>query len=198
MAAMSEKDKKMLLYGLPVLIIGALYWFGYQDENSWWKTYQAMGAEIEEKDAELQKAMEQQKNLDALQAEVEAMTQELEIAERLLPKENDVRGLLEKIPALAIEAGIPKEAMASINFSAQSSHDQYKEWPIALQFTQVTFGQMVELLNRFEKFERLLDVTNLPLTVLSPEENTLTLALTINVYVFKEEAPADAAAPPAE
>jgi Tfp pilus assembly protein PilO len=194
--AMSEKDKQMLFYGLPVVVLGALFWFGYYDTNSWWNTYQAMGAEITEKDTELHEAMEQQKNLDALQAEVDAMTQELEVAERLLPKENDVRGLLEKIPALAIESGIPKEAMSSINFSSQSSHEQYKEWPIALQFTQVTFGQMVELLNRFEKFERLLDVTNLPLTVLSAEENTLTLALTINVYVFKEEVPVDAA--PAE
>ncbi|HNW93727.1 MAG TPA: type 4a pilus biogenesis protein PilO [bacterium] len=187
--AMSEKDKKMLFIALPFLVAGALFWFGYQAEDSWWNTYDKWGREIEEKDKKLHEAMEQEKNLDALKNEVEQMQKELEIADRLLPKENDVQGLLTKIPELAVQAGVPKSAITSINFSGQNMHETYKEWPIALQFKELTFAQMVDMLNRFDNFERLLDVVNLPLAMKSADDNTIELVFKINVYVFKEQAP---------
>jgi len=196
--AMSEKDKKIVTYLLPVLVLGALYWFGYQDENSWWNNYNKWEAEITEKDKKLHEAMEQEKNLETLKAEVEAMKSELDIAERLLPKENDVEGLLEKIPELVERAGIPRTAISRIGLGAQNSREEYKEWPISIDITELTFSQMVHLLNEFDNFERMLDLTNLPLVVKDANENILALNLVVNVYVFKETAPEAAPGTPAE
>lgn len=191
--AMSERDKKIVTYLLPLLAAGGLYWFGYGADDSWWNTYNARGAEIIEKDKKLHEAMEQQKNLETLKTEVEEMKKELLIAELLLPKENDVEGLLAKIPELIEEAGIPRTAVTRIAPSAQNSHEQYKEWPIAIEISEMTFAQLIELLNKFDNFERMLDVTNLPITIKKAEDNTLALSFNINVYVFKETAPEPAA-----
>jgi len=192
--AMSERDKQIAFYGLPAAILGALFWFGYYADDSWLNNYDAMGAEIEKKDEQLHEALMEERNLDALSEEVELMRGELVIAEKLLPRENDVRGLLQKIPQLVAEAGIPANEISSISFNSQMLHDQYKEWPIALQFGNITFPQVVELLYKFEQFERLLDVIDLPLGLKSSEDNTMTLGLVINVYVLRESEPAESAA----
>lgn len=191
--AMSKRDQQIMMFGLPVLIAGALFWFGYYDEASWWNTYQANIKVIAENETKLVAAMKEENNLVTLQTEVEGMREELLIAEKLLPKENDYQGLLKRTQELVEEAGISKNEILGFQPTGQSSHESYKEWPISIRFKQLTWSQLIELLNRFDNFERLLDVTSLPFSITDPVNNKMAIDLVVNVYIFKEAQPEVAA-----
>lgn len=152
------------------------------------KKLQAVTAKLGTANVELQKALQTQRNIGKLREETQKVTALVETFEKRLPNAAEMPQLLKHFEHLAGEVGL------EVTLKSQDPIvDQRKETIPYSVAARGNFHQITSFINRLERFERYLSISDLNIT--EQEDGVAEAKFTLSTYSFKQ--PGKAPAPPA-
>ena len=167
--------------------IGLIYvYFNYVYANRS-KAIQELYGEIEQKQELLDRGKRVAQNFEAVQEDFQSLLEVWGTAEKLLPTQKEMEGLLKNITLAGQNSGVtfllfrPMDAI---------EHDYYYEYPIQIK-TSSTYHELGEFLSRIATMNRIVNVMELKCVGIRPRKgevtrDTVQSDFVVVIYVFKE------------
>lgn len=165
-----------LILALSGLVAIGFYFLVFQRQD---ERLVALTASNEQLALDLQKAREIEANIDALRTEMAKIEQLVTQFETRLPHGSEIQTLLEKFEGLASEVGVDVELSKGVN-----RPDGLKEIIPYQVIARGNFHQIVAFINRLERFERYLKISDLNLEW--KDAGTSEASFTLTTYRFIE------------
>lgn len=133
------------------------------------------------------------RRLPEFRAEVAELETQLERLRTVLPEEQDVGDLLDRVNAMATQSNL---TIRGFTPQAVARRQLHAEWPIGLQL-EGTYHDLGAFLERVSKFPRIINVGNIKIRARDVQTagSTVTAEATATTFVLVEPAPAAGAAP---
>jgi Tfp pilus assembly protein PilO len=177
----NPREKKLLIVVGIVVALIAGYYFLYMADGSLYNRWKRVNVDLERKEALLSDALRASRQEGRLINETFALQARLKFAERMLPKKGDIPKLMNDIDLMAKESGL---TLNSLRPGSLEEREYYKLQPISLRF-KCDLSSLVQLLYKFEKSDRLLDVQSMNIT--SDDDGNLNVSLELVTFVYTEE-----------
>ncbi|MEW5692076.1 MAG: type 4a pilus biogenesis protein PilO [Candidatus Hydrogenedentota bacterium] len=179
------KKEQMYIVILVGALIYALYTYGWQPL---YKKHTENLSQIAELSKELEQARRNARKLPEILAQSQRVKKQLEETKKILVEKIEVEGLYKLFDPIFEKVGIDKKnELLGINRAGGMTGDFYIEdrWVISLQ---VPFEKLSLILLEFYQYERLLDVTSLPINIVGKTKTgqpVINVQLPISTYTYK-------------
>jgi Tfp pilus assembly protein PilO len=147
-------------------------------------------AEAQQIQSDLKVAKQAQQNIDALRAEAAKMEELVTQFQERLPESREIPTLLKQFEGFAGEIGLRVELSQMARIPAE-----HKETIPYSVVARGNFGQIVSFVNRLERFQRYLKISDL--NIGKEEEGVAEATFTLSTYLFIEPSEPAAAPQPA-
>jgi len=169
------------------VFIGLIYIYFYYIYANRTRTMDDLFAQIEQKEELLERGKRVAQNFQKVQEDFQYLMQVWETAEKLLPTQKEMEGLLKNITLAGQNSGVtfllfrPMDAI---------EHDYYFEYPIQIK-TSSTYHELGEFLSEIATMNRIVNVMQLHCTEIRPRKgevtkDTVQSDFVVVIYVFKE------------
>ncbi len=154
------------------------------------KDIKAEIAGAESQIAELDKKIEQgraaERKLPQFREEVKRLELELEKLRRILPSSRNTEEIIKKIKSLVDQGNFTLKKLTFPKLAAAKEGDPYAEWPISVD-VDGRFHDLAILFNRLSNFSRIINVEQINVRALSPQdEKTISATFTAKTFVYVE------------
>lgn len=165
-----------IILGVAVVVAAAFYFLLYAAQN---EKYTQLVVENRQVAAKLDMALETQKNIGALRADAAQMQKLVKQFEARLPNTEEIQTLLRQFESLAGEIGL------LVELSKESTIvDANKEViPYSVK-ARGTFHQIATFINRLERYQRYLKISELDIG--KAENGIATAAFRLSTFRFKQ------------
>lgn len=145
--------------------------------------------DAESQTAELDKKIQQgrtaERKLPQFREEVKRLELELEKLRRILPSTRNTEEIIKKLKSLVDEGEFTLKSLTFPPLGAGST-DPYVEWPISVS-VDGRYHDLAILFNRLGNFSRIMNVENISINAVSPQEQrTITSSFIAKTFVYTE------------
>jgi len=165
-----------VILGVTALLAAGFYFFLYAAQN---EKYTQLVAENRQVAARLDLALETQKNIGALRAEAEQMQKLVKQFEARLPNTEEIQTLLRQFESFAGEIGLLVE-LSKLSPEADAKKEVI---PYSVK-ARGTFHQIATFINRLERYQRYLKISELDIG--KAENGVATAAFRLSTFRFKQ------------
>lgn len=176
-----EQRERVLLGALAVVGLGILAWYVLLPT---WNSYQSWDEEIQQNVEEIRRAHAAGQDLEGLYEQQRELERELRRLQRQLPQRGEFFELMRQLESEAEEAGIEEEKIQQFSQSGESSGDLVNEMYISANFVDLQMAQLVNLLWRFENFERIIDIRNFSISPNQTDDGQYVFDLDLELVVY--------------
>jgi type IV pilus assembly protein PilO len=150
-------------------------------------------AELSKLRGEIKRGLDTARRLPEFRKEVATLEAQLERLRAVLPEEQDVADLLNRVNAMATQSRL---TIRGFTPQAVARKQMHAEWPIGLQL-EGTYHDLGGFLERISKFPRIINVSNISIKAREAQTAgaTVTADCTATTFVLLDPAAAPAAAP---
>ncbi len=166
-----QDPKVQRLLAASVLSGLVLYlFFGTSLANFTYKSRSAQIATLETEHDKLSRELERARltvgNMAKLEREFEYLHRQWKVAQKLLPEENEISGLLRRVAAAGTQSGLE-----FVRFEPRPvlSHGFYSENPVHVE-VEGTYHQVGSFISAMSNLNRIINVRNMHLTGVKPED----------------------------
>ena len=146
----------------------------------------AAESEIAELDKKIEQGRAAERKLPQFREEVKRLELELEKLRRILPSNRNTEEIIKKIKSLVDQGNFTLRKLTFPKLSAAKEGDPYAEWPISVE-VDGRFHDLAILFNRLSNFSRIINVEQINVRALSPQdEKTITANFTAKTFVYVE------------
>lgn len=175
---------------------GAVFWYFYASPAQ--EAIDGRRAELATLRAEIDRGLATARRLPEFRKEVADLEAQLDRLRAVLPEEQDVADLLNRVNAMATQSRL---TIRGFTPQAVARKQLHAEWPIGLQL-EGTYHDLGSFLERISKFPRIINVSNLSIKTRDSQTGgaTITADCTATTFVLLNTpaaAPAAAGASPA-
>jgi type IV pilus assembly protein PilO len=167
---------------LAVIIFGLAYFLYFKPQQAEYARIKAERVQVENEVLQLQ---EKKKQLDKIEAEIAALTGQLQELQKIIPQKEEIDVILRMIQQMALDSRLD-----IIRFTPRGeiNRDFYAERPIPIEVTG-NYHNLASFFDRLSKFERLFNIENFAIRALPNQTDDLTIAanFTAKTYIFLEE-----------
>jgi type IV pilus assembly protein PilO len=174
---------------LSLMAVGA-FWYFYADKTQ--AAIDGRRAELAKLQTEIDRGLAAARRLPEFRKEVTTLEAQLERLRAVLPEEQDVGDLLNRVNAMATQSNL---TIRGFTPQAVARKQLHAEWPIGLQL-EGTYHDLGAFLERVSKFPRIINVASLKIQTREgqPGRATITAECTATTFVLVEQAAASAPA----
>jgi Tfp pilus assembly protein PilO len=169
---------------LGALIFGLFFFFYYKPKNEELANIRAERIKTENEVVELKRKKEQ---LDQIEVELENMRVKLKELETIIPQEEEIAAILDRIQQLAYDSRLNID-----KFIPQALVEQefFSEKPINIEMTG-NYHNLAIFFNRLSNFARLFTIQDFNIKALrnQTDTSTITATTTAKTYIFRETPP---------
>jgi type IV pilus assembly protein PilO len=167
---------------LAAIIFGLAYFLYFKPQQAEYARIKAERLQVENEVLQLQ---EKKKQLDKIEAEIAALTGQLQELQKIIPQKEEIDVILRMIQQMALDSRLD-----IIRFTPRGevNRDFYAERPIPIEVTG-NYHNLASFFDRLSKFERLFNIENFAIRALPNQTDDLTIAanFTAKTYIFLEE-----------
>lgn len=183
------KDPKFLRWAAAVLVVvvvvpmyftSDMYPFTYTSRQ---QTVTSLAARHDELSRDLEKARLLVRNLERVEQEYAILHEQWDVAQTLLPEENEMPNLLRKVTAAGQQSGVEFDLFRPEN---PFSHGFYADNPIEVR-VRGGYHQTGVFLSRLANLNRIVNVSNLKMTGVEPNDKspyTLKTDMVLTAYTL--------------
>jgi type IV pilus assembly protein PilO len=176
---------------LLALLATGVFWNWYARPTQ--EAVDARRAELARLRADINRGLTTARRLPEFRKEVADLETQLERLRTVLPEEQDVGDLLNRVNAMATQSNL---TIRGFTPQAVARKQLHAEWPIGLQL-EGTYHDLGTFLERVSKFPRIINVRNIKIRARDVQTGraTITAECTATTFVLVEPAPAAAPGP---
>jgi type IV pilus assembly protein PilO len=167
---------------LAAIILGLAYFLYFKPQQA---EYTRIKAERQQVENEVLQLQEKKKQLDRIEAEIAALTGQLQELQKIIPQKEEIDVILRMIQQMALDSRLD-----IIRFTPRGevNREFYAERPIPIEVTG-NYHNLASFFDRLSKFERLFNIENFGIRALPSQTEDLTIAasFTAKTYIFLEE-----------
>lgn len=167
---------------LAAIIFGLAYFLYFKPQQA---EYTRIKAERQQVENEVLQLQEKKKQLDRIEAEIAALTGQLQELQKIIPQKEEIDVILRMIQQMALDSRLDV-----IRFTPRGevNREFYAERPIPIEVTG-NYHNLASFFDRLSKFERLFNIENFGIRALPSQTDELTIAasFTAKTYIFLEE-----------
>ncbi len=169
---------------IAVLIFGLFFFLYYKPKNEELKSLREERIATENEVIQLQKKKEQ---LDQIEVELANMKVKLKELETIIPQEEEIADILERIQQLAFDSHLNVDKFIPRPLVEQ---EFYSEKPINIEMTG-NYHNLAIFFNHLSNFARLFTIQSFSIKAARDQTNTntITAATTAKTYIFQEPPP---------
>ena len=169
---------------IAVLIFGLFFFLYYKPKNEELKSLREERIATENEVIQLQKKKEQ---LDQIEVELANMKVKLKELETIIPQEEEIADILERIQQLAFDSHLNVDKFIPRPLVMQ---EFYSEKPINIEMTG-NYHNLAIFFNHLSNFARLFTIQSFSIKAArdQTDTNTITAATTAKTYIFQEPPP---------
>jgi type IV pilus assembly protein PilO len=173
----------LLVGGLiAVLLVFAVDYMLVKDIKSAIRDAESQTAELDKK---IQQGRAAERKLPQFREEVKRLELELEKLRRILPSTRNTEEIIKKLKALVDEGEFTLKSLTFPPLGAGST-DPYVEWPISVAIDG-RYHNLAILFNRLGNFSRIMNVENINITAVTPQEQrTISSSFIAKTFVYTE------------
>ena len=173
---------------IAIIIFGLFYFFYYKPKNQELVELREKRIQTENEVVELKR---QKEELDQIEVELANMRVKLKELETIIPKEEEIADILNRIEQLANDSRLNIDKFIPRPLVQQ---EFYAEKPIDIEITG-NYHNLAIFFNRLSNFARLFTIPNFSIKSMrnQTDTNTITAATTAKTYIFVEPPPAEQA-----
>jgi type IV pilus assembly protein PilO len=172
---------------LSLLSVGA-FWYFYADKTQ--TAIDGRRAELAKIQTDINRGLRTARRLPEFRSEVADLETQLDRLRAVLPEEQDVGDLLNRVNAMATQSNL---TIRGFTPQAVARKQLHAEWPIGLQL-EGTYHDLGAFLERVSKFPRIINVGSLKIEAREgqPGRATVTAECTATTFVLVEQPAAPA------
>lgn len=183
---MTEREQNLLIV-LGIVGVGVFIWYlGLP----MWNEYKSWKSKIRTNVNKMSRAQAKAQVLDKLVKSLTETKRKLKSAQQKLPGEGRFNELMADLEEQALEAGIPDQNILEFNRGSTQDRELVREMIIQARFQNITMGQLIEMLWRFDHMVRMVDIKsfdNFNLQQVRTNEGfSFNLDIDLVVYILKE------------
>ena len=173
---------------IAVLIFGLFFFLYYKPKNEELNELRDERITTENEVVELKKKKEQ---LDQIEVELANMRVKLKELETIIPKEEEIANILDRIQQLAFDSRL---ALNKFIPEALVEQEFFAEKPITMEIVG-NYHNLAIFFNRLSNFARLFTIQDFSIKALRTQSdtNTITATTTAKTYIFRDPPPPDQA-----
>lgn len=175
--ALDPKQRWMICGLIVCLLVGIGYYLHSKNAES----LDTFRTEVEETRQSIQKYRNIAMRLDDLQARLTALDETLKVAFTLLPETREIPELLTQISQLGLNSGLEFRLFKP---EAEKPADFYAEVPVSLSI-QGRFHELARFFDHLSKLSRIVNVTDIKITLSKGKEDTSTLSTNCLLTTFR-------------
>jgi len=173
-----EPKQRWMICGLIVCLLGGI---GYYLHSMYAGSLEALRTEVEETRQTVEKNRAIAMRLDELQARLRALNETLAVAVTLLPETREISELLTQISQLGFDSGLEFRLFKP---EPEKQADFYAEVPVSLSILG-GFHELARFFDRLSKLSRIVNVTDIKITLAKGNENTSALSTGCLLTTFR-------------
>jgi len=173
-----EPKQRWMICGLIVCLLGGI---GYYLHSMYAGSLEALRTEVEETRQTVEKNRAIAMRLDELQARLRALNETLAVAVTLLPETREISELLTQISQLGFDSGLEFRLFKP---EPEKQADFYAEVPVSLSILG-GFHELARFFDRLSKLSRIVNVTDIKITLAKGNENTSALSTSCLLTTFR-------------
>ncbi len=169
---------------IAALIFGLFFFLYYKPKNAELTSLREERIATENEVIELKEKKEQ---LDQIEVELANMKVKLKELETIIPQEEEIAEILDRIQQLAVDSRLNVEKFIP---RPQVEQEFYAEKPISIEMTG-NYHNLAIFFNHLSNFARLFTIQNFSIKVARDQTDTTTItaATTAKTYIFQEPPP---------
>jgi Tfp pilus assembly protein PilO len=190
MGSLEQRERRMLIGAAVLGVIAALwYWV-----LPMYYRYGSLRQEIQNNVEKVRSAQTQAAQLKQLVNQLKTTKRELKLAKQKLPQQGRFNQLMSALEKHARNAGINARQIMTFNRGNVSTikDGMLREMTIQTRFRGITMGELTDLLWRYDKMARMINVKNFQTANVQPLEDRqgiqFDLNLTLSVYMLQQDA----------
>lgn len=185
---MEERERNLvMILGVSLALAFAWYWV-----IPTYNRYVKLEDKIESNVKQVRSAQRKASQLEQLVDKLKGTKKELKAAKQKLPEKGRFNELMSTLEQQARASGIDQRKIVEFNRGSKNKlqNGLVRELTIKTRFQNISMGQMIEMLWRFDKLVRMVDVNNFQNHNLQITEDgegfRFNLNLNLSVYIFEE------------
>ncbi len=165
---------------LAVLAVAALGVFWYYLIFPVSAQMAALGQRVSELTAEVETARAITARLPQFEADVKELSSQLDELKQVLPNEKETADIVRRVEQLAVESDL---SIRSFTPQATVAYEFYEDWPIRMSL-EGSYNNLGLFFQRVANFQRIINVDNIEIKVLSNPDPDRTISATCTATTF--------------